>query len=282
MPNKPSKFATQIRGLAEAPIGLRPTTQVSELVGNEEDVTDLDPRVIKPNPRQPRQYRDVGQQAELTASVEEYGVLEPVIVRNIGARSDRPVYELVAGSSRLAAALEVGLRQIPVVVRDYDDDKAELVALLENLQRNDLRIDDECAALSRLKSHYGTNESVAKLLGKSTDYVEIRIAAAENPAALAAYMRGEIRLRDIRGYVSSTSIQPNADPIRADHSPTRQVQPAQQDEPTRQPGVRQQSYWGNSWAKRVDKGELAPPSTADQRADIRRVRDFLNELLGEQ
>ena len=161
-------------------------------------VTDLDPAQIAPNPQQPRNYHDPAAQAELEASVRESGVHEPLIVRTLPDGS----YQLVAGGRRLAAAQAVGLATVPVVVREYTDAEAEQVALIENLQRANLRFDDEAQALLRLKRRFGlTNEAIGRSIGKSTDYVELRIAAAEHPPVLALYMAGRIDQKQIRATV---------------------------------------------------------------------------------
>lgn len=161
-------------------------------------VTDLDPAEIAPNPHQPRSYHDPAAQAELEASVHESGVHEPLIVRSLPDGS----YQLVAGGRRLAAARAVGLATVPVVVREYTDAEAEQVALIENLQRANLRFDDESQALLRLKRRFGlTNEVIGRSIGKSTDYVELRIAAAEHPPVLALYMAGRIDQKQIRATV---------------------------------------------------------------------------------
>ncbi len=157
-------------------------------------VVELDPLLIAPNPRQPRQYYDQADQVELTASVRDSGIHQPLLVRLVVGE-----YELVAGSRRLAAALALGLPTVPVVVREYSDEEAEQVALLENLQRANLRFDDEAHALLRVKHRYKlSNEALGRSIGKSTDYVELRIAAAEHPSVLDLYMSGAIEQKQIR------------------------------------------------------------------------------------
>jgi ParB/RepB/Spo0J family partition protein len=158
-------------------------------------LTELEPDQIQPNPNQPRTHHDPAAQSELEASIREAGIHEPLIVRLLSGGD----YQLVAGGRRLAAARAVGLDRVPVVVRDYSDAQAEQVALVENLQRSSLRFDDEAHALLRLKRGFGlTNEAIGRSIGKSTDYVELRIAAAEHPAVLRLYMAGHIDQKQIR------------------------------------------------------------------------------------
>ena len=116
---------------------------------------------IDPNPNQPRQV--MGDLSELMASIAEKGVIEPLVVRQRGSR-----FQIVAGERRYQAAVQVGIRELPVVIRDLDDTEAIEVALVENLQRKDLTPFEECEALATLaeKCHY-THEDLARKLGKS-------------------------------------------------------------------------------------------------------------------
>lgn len=101
---------------------------------------------ISPSQFQPRNYFDEAAMAELTASVKQYGILQPVIVRPIGENQ----YELVAGERRYKAAKTVGLTEVPVVVRKLSDAEALEVALLENLQRDDLNAIEETEGILQL------------------------------------------------------------------------------------------------------------------------------------
>ncbi len=97
---------------------------------------------LPPNP-QPRRYFDPDKMAQLVASVQEHGILEPLLVRPLTGEQ----YELVAGERRLRAAQTVGLSQVPVVVRPFSDQEALQVALMENLQRDDLNPIEETEAV---------------------------------------------------------------------------------------------------------------------------------------
>jgi ParB family transcriptional regulator, chromosome partitioning protein len=116
---------------------------------------------IDPNPNQPRQV--MGDLSELMASIAEKGIIEPIIVRQRGGR-----FQIVAGERRYQAAIQVGLREIPIVIREVDDNEIIEVALVENLQRKDLTAFEEAEALSSLaeRCRY-THEDMAKRLGKS-------------------------------------------------------------------------------------------------------------------
>jgi ParB family chromosome partitioning protein len=116
---------------------------------------------IDPNPNQPRQV--MGDLSELMASIAEKGIIEPIIVRQRGTR-----FQIVAGERRYQAAIQVGLREIPIVIREVDDNEIIEVALVENLQRKDLTAFEEAEALQSLSDRCRyTHEDMAKRLGKS-------------------------------------------------------------------------------------------------------------------
>jgi ParB family chromosome partitioning protein len=116
---------------------------------------------IDPNPNQPRQV--MGDLSELMASIAEKGIIEPVIVRQRGSR-----FQIVAGERRYQAAIQVGLPEIPIVIREVDDNEIIEVALVENLQRKDLTPFEEAEALHSLAERCGyTHEDMARRLGKS-------------------------------------------------------------------------------------------------------------------
>jgi ParB family chromosome partitioning protein len=116
---------------------------------------------IDPNPDQPRQV--MGDLSELMASIAEKGVIEPLIVRQRGGR-----FQIVAGERRYQAAVQVGLRELPVVIREVDDAEIIEIALIENLQRKDLTAFEESEALQSLAQRCGyTHEALARRLGKS-------------------------------------------------------------------------------------------------------------------
>lgn len=114
--------------------------------------------------QQPRRYFDPEKQAQLVKSVKEHGVLEPLLVR-----SSSSGYELVAGERRYRAAQEVGLKEVPVVIRDFDDRQALQVALIENLQREDLNPVEETEGILELMAiEIGSSkEEVASILHRA-------------------------------------------------------------------------------------------------------------------
>lgn len=133
---------------------------------------------ILPNPFQPRRRFDPDSLAELAESIRQVGVLQPLLVR------PRPEggYELVAGERRLRAAEMAGLTEVPVVVRNLDDREAALIALVENLQREDLDFFEEAAAYQEMLSRFGlTQEQLAALLGKQQSTVANKLRLLRLP-----------------------------------------------------------------------------------------------------
>lgn len=129
---------------------------------------ELPPAAIRPNPRQPREYFDEDKLAELVASIKEVGLLQPVVVRQVGADS----YELIMGERRWRASQEAGLELIPAIVRATEDDKLLLDALLENLHRAELNPLEEAAAYDQLLRDFTcTHDELADRIGRSRSHV---------------------------------------------------------------------------------------------------------------
>ena len=122
---------------------------------------------IVPNPQQPRQEFAENELNDLAASIKEYGIIQPLIVMKVGDG-----YQLVAGERRLRAAKIAKLRTVPVVIRDYDDAALAAVALIENLQREDLNPIEEAAAYYRLRDEFSlTQAQIATKVGRSRPYI---------------------------------------------------------------------------------------------------------------
>jgi ParB family transcriptional regulator, chromosome partitioning protein len=143
--------------------------------------------LIDPNPNQPRQV--MGDLSELMASISEKGIIEPLVVRQKGER-----FQIVAGERRYQAAVQVGLTELPVVIREVDDREMLELALVENLQRKDLTPFEEAEALQSLVQRYGhTHEDLARRLGKSRTAITESLSLAKMPEEV----RNLCRLADI-------------------------------------------------------------------------------------
>ena len=142
---------------------------------------------IDPNPNQPRQV--MGDLSELIASISEKGIIEPLVVR---PRGDR--FQIIAGERRYQAAVQSGLQELPVVIRDVDDTEMLELALIENLQRKDLTPFEESEALHGLADSCGyTHEDLARRLGKSRSSITESLALHAMPGEV----RNLCRLADI-------------------------------------------------------------------------------------
>lgn len=134
---------------------------------NKKDVTEINIDEIRSNPYQPRKTFDTETLNELAKSIEEYGVVQPVIVKK-----SIKGYELVAGERRTKAAKIAGLKVIPAIIKDFDDEAMMEIALIENIQREDLNPIDEASSISNIIKLRGyTQEEFATKFGKSRTYV---------------------------------------------------------------------------------------------------------------
>jgi ParB family chromosome partitioning protein len=134
---------------------------------------------IDPNPDQPRTRFEQSALDELTASIREHGILQPVLLRPI---EDTNRYQLVAGERRWRAATAAGLATIPALIEELDDDTALEIAIIENLQREDLSPLEEAVMYDRMiKDHGYSIRRLAQKLGKDKGYLENRLRLADAP-----------------------------------------------------------------------------------------------------
>ncbi|MFJ5530349.1 ParB/RepB/Spo0J family partition protein [Streptomyces sp. NPDC093261] len=171
---------TTDRGVASAKVATLPSvsqeTEESSAIGTMETVApplgahfaELPLDSITPNPRQPREVFDEDALAELVTSIKEVGLLQPIVVRQLGPSR----YELIMGERRWRACREAGLEAIPAIVRATDDEKLLLDALLENLHRAQLNPLEEAAAYDQLLKDFNcTHDQLADRIGRSRPQV---------------------------------------------------------------------------------------------------------------
>ena len=141
------------------------------------DVQIVDIFSITPNPFQPRKiFKDEAIQ-ELASSIKEYGVIQPLLVRPAGAG-----FELIAGERRLRASKLAGLKEVPVIVRTMDDKEMAELAMIENLQREDLHFLEEAYGYQSLIANFGiTQEETARRLGKSQSTIANKMRLLKLP-----------------------------------------------------------------------------------------------------
>lgn len=154
---------------------------------------------IRPNPFQPRKHFDESKLSELAESIKTHGVVQPLVVRSAGDG-----YELVVGQRRLRAARMADLEQVPVVVTELDDIEMIQVALIENLQREDLNPIEEAESYRRLVEEFGvTQEELAEALGRSRPSISnIMRLLNLHPEVQAIVSRGTISMGHARALLA--------------------------------------------------------------------------------
>jgi len=179
-------MSKQARGLGRGLDSLIRNTAVEETDDNEK-VKSLELNEIVANQFQPRKEFDDEALEELMQSIKQYGVLQPVLVRRTISG-----YELIAGERRLRASKRAGLKVIPAIVREYSDSEMTEIALIENLQREDLTAIEEAAAYEKLLTTFGlTQEELAQKVGRSRSHIANFIRMLSLPKIIQDYVSRE-------------------------------------------------------------------------------------------
>ncbi len=154
---------------------------------------------IRPNPYQPRKEFDEKALDELAESIKEHGIIQPIIVRK-----SIKGYELVAGERRLRASEKAGLPKIPVVIREFSNEQIMEIALIENLQRENLNAIEMAIAYDKLMKHLSlTQEELAKKVGKSRPHVANFLRLMQLPQEIQNYVsRGTLSMGHARALLS--------------------------------------------------------------------------------
>lgn len=166
----------------------------------EENAVKLSVDEIEPNREQPRKTFDETALAELSDSIREHGVIQPLLVRPIADGG----YRLVAGERRYRAARMAGLTEVPVTIREMSDEEESIFALIENLQREDLNAIEEAEGLRRLIDSFGlTQEQAASRVGKSRTAVTNALRLLNLPEEITALVKdGKVSMGHARALLS--------------------------------------------------------------------------------
>ncbi|KJY82527.1 chromosome partitioning protein ParB [Vibrio galatheae] len=157
----------------------------SQELSSDGNLTDLNINSLQPGVYQPRKAMEPEALEELAASIESQGIIQPIVVRQLGDK-----FEIIAGERRWRAARKAGLKQVPCVVKNVEDRAAIAMALIENIQREDLNVIEEAVALDRLQEEFSlTHQQVADVIGKSR-------------AAVSNLLRLNQLEEDVKGLVS--------------------------------------------------------------------------------
>ena len=174
-------------------------------------VVFLPARSIRPNPAQPRKIFRQEALTELSDSIRQHGILQPLSVRRV-----ENGYELIAGERRLRAAQMAGLTDIPCIIMQMDDRESGTAAMVENLQRQDLDFVEEAMGISQLIGHYRmSQEQVARLLGKSQSAIANKLRILRHSTdVLNALREGNLTERHARALLKLGSEEEKLAAIR--------------------------------------------------------------------
>ena len=140
---------------------------------------------LKPNPRNPRRAFSEAELAELATSIKQHGVIQPLVVRPVKGANDR--FEIIAGERRWRAAQAAGLHEVPIVPVDVNDSDALQLAIIENVQREDLNPLEEAQGYHALADEFKrSQEDIAKIVGKSRSHVANTMRLTKLPAEVQA------------------------------------------------------------------------------------------------
>ncbi|MGP1353267.1 MAG: ParB/RepB/Spo0J family partition protein [Parasphingopyxis sp.] len=213
---------------------------------------------IAPHPDQPRRHFDDEALGELARSIEARGMIQPIVVRPQGTE-----YQIVAGERRWRAAQRAQLHQVPVIVRDFDDAETLEIALVENIQREDLNAIEEAEAYKRLIDDFGHSQAaLARLVHKSRSHVANLLRLLDLPDAVRAMVvSGELDMGHARAIISAPDAEALARLIAAQGLSVREAE---------------------ALARRAKPGgDSAPRKPAKERdADIVALERQLSEAIG--
>ena len=179
------------------------TSQVSALIEKKDvsGITFLPLESLQPGKFQPRRVFTKDILNDLVSSIKTKGVLQPLLVRQIGNNR----YEIIAGERRWRASKEAGLTQVPVIIKDFNDEETLEVSLIENLQRQDLNPLEEAQGYQRLMDEFKrTQEELARVVGKSRSYVANMLRLLELPDEVKKYLdKGDITAGHARALLNA-------------------------------------------------------------------------------
>ena len=205
--------------------GLGALLKNREITPAKDQVQEIAADEIRANRYQPRQNFDEAALEDLSESIRQYGILQPLIVRRLPERG----YELIAGERRLRAARKAGLEKVPALVREYNDAEISEIALIENIQRENLNIIEEAEAYAFLMQNFQlTQEMLAKKVGRSRPHIanSLRLLELAEPVQ-DKLIAGELLMGQARPLLAlkDEALQVKAaEHILAEHLSSRQAE----------------------------------------------------------
>lgn len=203
MSDKKAKPRGLGRGLSALMADVSPETTQEQGGGQARSDISVPIERLVANPKQPRRQFSPEALDDLAASIKEKGILQPLIVRDIGNNK----FEIVAGERRWRAAQMAQLHNVPVLVRDFDDVEVLEVAIIENIQRADLNAIEEAAGYRQLMDNFGhTQEKLAEALGKSRSHIANLMRLLSLPEDVQDYLRdGKLSAGHARALITAES-----------------------------------------------------------------------------
>jgi len=177
---------------------------------------------VRPNPRNPRKLFSEAELEDLSASIRERGIIQPIVVRSRG----QDIYEIIAGERRWRAAQRAGLHEVPIVVIDASDGEALELAIIENVQRSDLNPLEEATGYQVLAAEFDhSQEDIAKVVGKSRSHVANTLRLLKLPDTVKAYINaGKLSAGHARALINQPDPESVAREIVAKGLNVRQVE----------------------------------------------------------
>lgn len=226
----------------------------------EKGISFIDINEIKPNQNQPRKSFNEEKLEELAASIIENGLIQPVILR----KADKG-YEIVAGERRWRACRKAGLKEIPCIIREFTDEQNMLIAIIENMQREDLNPVEEAEGLNQMIVNFGmTQEQVSKSVGKSRPYITNALRLLKLPSEiremLLANQLSAGHARAIAGIGDTEKQIQLAEYAIKEGLSVREIEKIIKEE--------------NASKKKISRKK------AEKSADVRKVEDDLKQIMG--
>jgi ParB family transcriptional regulator, chromosome partitioning protein len=179
---------------------------------------------LRPNPRNPRKSFEEADLEDLTQSIREKGIIQPILARTIPGVAD--AYEIIAGERRWRAAQRAGLHEVPILAVEADDKQALELAIIENVQRTDLNPLEEALGYERLESEFGyTQSDLAKVIGKSRSHVANTLRLLKLPEKTKKLLQqGQLSAGHARALLTMAEADSIADKIVAQGLSVRDVE----------------------------------------------------------
>ena len=226
----------------------------------EKGISFININEIKPNQNQPRKSFNEEKLEELAASIIENGLIQPVILR----KADKG-YEIVAGERRWRACRKAGLKEIPCIIREFTDEQNMLIAIIENMQREDLNPIEEAEGLNQMIVNFGmTQEQVSKSVGKSRPYITNALRLLKLPSEIREMLlKNQLsagHARAIAGIGDTEKQIQLAEYVIREELSVREIEKIIKEE--------------NASKKKISRKK------AEKSADVRKVEDDLKQIMG--